>query len=218
MWKMNKFWLCCATVLLGSYFALGQVDKDASTPQAANEVAIIKTTVGEMVAEFWPDVAPKTVENFKKLARDGFFDGTAFHRIVRGFMIQGGDPNTKDPAKEADYGKGDPGYKIKAEFNDRPHVRGVLSMARSGDPQERFGGLPRPQFADSAGSQFFICLDRAEHLDKKYTAFGKVIKGEDVLMKIGNTPVGPARTGEPSKPKTRIGVESIKIVPADSVK
>jgi peptidyl-prolyl cis-trans isomerase B (cyclophilin B) len=158
-----------------------------------------------MVVEFWPDVAPSTVANFKKLARSDFYDGTAFHRIVRGFMIQGGDPKTKDPAKEAEYGTGDPGYKIKAEFNNRLHERGVLSMARSAHP-------------DSAGSQFFICLDRAEHLDRKYTAFGKVIKGEDVLVKIGETPVGPSPSGEPSKPKTRVGIESIKIVPASSIK
>ena len=109
-----------------------------------NEVAVIKTAYGDMVVEFWPDVAPKTVENFKKLARSGFYDGTAFHRIIKGFMIQGGDPLTKDPAKQDMWGTGDPGYKIDAEFNERPHVRGVLSMARSRDP-------------NSAGSQFFIC-------------------------------------------------------------
>ncbi len=98
-----------------------------------------------MVAEFWPDVAPNTVENFKKLARQGFYDGTAFHRIVKGFMIQGGDPLTKDASKESRWGTGDPGYKIEAEFNKKSHERGVFSMARSSDP-------------DSAGSQFFICL------------------------------------------------------------
>ncbi|MFO1501116.1 MAG: peptidylprolyl isomerase [Verrucomicrobiota bacterium] len=168
-------------------------------------MAVIKTTAGDMVAEFWTDVAPKTVENFKKLAREGFYDGTAFHRIIKGFMIQGGDPLTKDRSREADYGTGDPGYKIKAEFNKKPHVRGVLSMARSRDP-------------DSAGSQFFICLDRAANLDNQYTGFGKLIKGEDVLVKLGDTPVGPNKFGEPSKPKTRVEVISIKIVPASSVK
>ena len=172
---------------------------------AAKEVAVIKTSAGEMVVEFWPEVAPNTVENFKKLARQGFYDGTAFHRIIKGFMIQGGDPNTKDVSKEAEYGTGGPGYNIKAEFNDRKHARGVLSMARSADP-------------DSAGSQFFIMLGNAPHLDNKYTGFGKVIKGEDVLMQIGNTPVGRARSGEPSKPQKRIEVESVKIVPADSIK
>lgn len=173
--------------------------------ETKNEVAVIKTTEGEMVAEFWSDVAPKTVENFKKLAREGFYDGTAFHRIVKGFMIQGGDPLTKDASKENRWGTGDPGYKIKAEFNSKPHELGVLSMARSSDP-------------DSAGSQFFICLGRAPHLDQQYTAFGKLIKGDDVLKKIGDTPVTTGASGENSKPTKRIGVESIKIVPADSVK
>jgi peptidyl-prolyl cis-trans isomerase B (cyclophilin B) len=171
----------------------------------SNEVAVIKTSEGEMVAEFWPEVAPKTVENFKKLAGSGFYDDTAFHRIVKGFMIQGGDPLTKDPGKESQYGTGDPGYKIKAEFNDRSHDRGVLSMARSSDP-------------DSAGSQFFICLANVSQLDHQYTTFGKLIKGDDVLEKIGNTPVARSRSGEMSKPITRVTVESIKIVPADSVK
>ena len=166
-----------------------------------NEVAIIKTTAGEMVVEFWPDVAPKTVENFKKLANQGYYDGTAFHRIVKGFMIQGGDPLTKDAKMESRWGTGDPGYKIKAEFNDRPHVRGVLSMARSSHP-------------DSAGSQFFVCLADARFLDKQYTAFGKVIQGDDVLGKIGETPTGPSGSGERSKPLTRVGVESVRIAPA----
>src|SRR5438128_830982 len=120
----------------------------------SNEVAVIKTTEGEMVVEFWSDVAPKTVENFKKLAKDGFYDGTAFHRIVKGFMIQGGDPLTKDASKESRWGTGGPGYQIKAEFNDKPHVRGVISMARSQNP-------------DSAGSQFFICLGEARFLDRQ---------------------------------------------------
>ena len=158
-----------------------------------------------MVAEFWSDVAPNTVENFKKLAREGFYDGTTFHRIMRGFMIQGGDPTTKDPSKESSYGTGGPGYKIPAEFNDRPHLRGVLSMARSADP-------------NSAGSQFFVCLGTASALDHQYTAFGKVIKGDDVLGKIGDIPTTMSGSGEKSKPTKRVTVESIKIVPADSVK
>src|ERR1051325_8940391 len=140
-----------------------------------DEVAVIKTSAGDMVLQFWPDVAPKTVENFKTLAKKGFYDGTAFHRIVKGFMIQGGDPLTKDPTKEAMWGTGDPGYKINAEFNDRSHVRGVISMARSSDP-------------NSAGCQFFICLGDASFLDGKYTAFGKLVAGEDVLKKIGDLP------------------------------
>ena len=192
--------------LLAAILAVASVNAEEQKPMnSANEVAVIKTSEGEMVAEFWPEVAPNTVENFKKLARSGFYDGTAFHRIVKGFMIQGGDPLTKDPAKESRYGTGDPGYKIKAEFNDRSHERGVLSMARSSDP-------------DSAGSQFFICLANVSRLDHQYTTFGKVIKGDDVLGKIGDTEVTMSDSGERSKPTKRVTVESIKIVPADSVK
>ena len=164
-----------------------------------NEVAVIKTTEGDMTVKFWTEVAPKTVENFKKLARDGFYDGTAFHRIVKGFMIQGGDPLSK--TDDAMVGTGGPGYKIKAEFNNKSHVRGVLSMARSQHP-------------DSAGSQFFICLADAKFLDRQYTGFGEVIKGDDVLGKIGETPTTRGNGGEQSKPTKRVGVESIKIVPA----
>lgn len=181
--------------------------KDTSTPpsNAIKEVAVLKTTEGEMVVEFWPDVAPKTVENFKKLARQGFYDGTAFHRIIKGFMIQGGDPLTKDASAEDRWGTGSPGYTVKAEFNRRHHGRGVLSMARAAHP-------------DSAGSQFFVCLGDADSLDEKYTAFGKLIKGDDVLGKIGDTTVTYSRSGEKSKPVKRIGLESVKIVPADQAK
>src|SRR5213592_1191498 len=162
-----------------------------------SEVAIIKTTAGEMVIEFWTDPAPQTVENFKKLARQGFFDGTTFHRIVKGFMIQGGDPLSK--TDDANVGTGGPGYKIKAEFNDKPHVRGVISMARAQDP-------------DSAGSQFFICLADARFLDRQYTAFGRLIKGDEVLGKIGDAPVTRSNGGEMSKPIARLGVECVTIV------
>ena len=157
------------------------------------EIAIINTTEGEMVLELWPDVAPKTVENFKTLARKGFYDGTCFHRVIKGFMIQGGDPQTNDPGQESHWGAGGPGYTIKAEFNNRPHARGVISMARSNHP-------------DSAGSQFFICHGEAGFLDGKYTAFGKLIKGDDVLEKIATTP-----THRPDRPDKRMGVLSITI-------
>ena len=165
-----------------------------------NEVAVLKTSEGEMVLEFWPDVAPGHVENFKKLARQGFYDGTCFHRVIKGFMIQGGDPLTKDAANQSRWGTGDPGYKIKAEFSDKAHVRGVLSMARSQDP-------------NSAGSQFFICHGEPRFLDKQYTAFGKLIKGDDVLEKIATTAPAPG-----DRPLKRMNVESVKIVPRDSVK
>jgi peptidyl-prolyl cis-trans isomerase B (cyclophilin B) len=175
-----------------------------SSPSPSDEVAVITTDAGEMVVAFWPDVAPKTVENFKKLAKDGFYDGTAFHRIVKGFMIQGGDPKTKDASKEREWGTGGPGYHIKAEFNPKSHVRGVISMARSSDP-------------DSAGSQFFICLADAKFLDGQYTAFGQLVRGDDVLGKLGATPT-QLSGGEKSKPNKRVGVKSIAIVAADSVK
>ena len=170
----------------------------------SNEVAIIKTVHGEMVLEFWTDVAPKTVENFTALAKKGFYDGTAFHRILKGFMIQGGDPLSKDAKQEHRWGTGDPGYKVKAEFNERSHVRGVISMARSQDP-------------DSAGCQFFICLGDAKFLDRQYTAFGKVIKGDDVLGKLGDVAVAAGNSGERSKPVQRQDVESIRIVARESV-
>jgi peptidyl-prolyl cis-trans isomerase B (cyclophilin B) len=214
--KMKLTLICCC--LLGGALCLTNARAQTATPQTSpkseennnmdannTEVAVLKTSDGEMVVKFWPDVAPKTVENFKKLARQGFYDGTAFHRIIKGFMIQGGDPNTKDLTNEDRYGTGGPGYSIPAEFNDRPHVRGVISMARSSDP-------------NSAGSQFFICLGTASSLNHQYTAFGELIKGLDVLDKIGNTPVAPSSMGEMSKPTTRVALESVKIVPADSIK
>ena len=193
------------TLLLGTATLAAQETKTENTPNASNEIAVIKTSEGDMVVEFWTDAAPNTIENFKKLARSGFYNGTIFHRIVKGFMIQGGDPNSKDPAKENKYGEGGPGYKIKAEFNDHSHQRGVVSMAREPDP-------------DSAGSQFFICLAPVPRLDHQYTTFGKLIKGDDVLEKIGNTPVTRNIIGENSKPTTRVAIEKIDIVPAESVK
>jgi len=197
--------LCCA---LGLAFVAAPVQKkkkkeekkDTAAMSEQKEVAVIKTSEGEMVAEFWPDVAPKTVENFKKLAKSGFYDGTAFHRVIKGFMIQGGDPLTKDESKQSRWGTGDPGYKIDAEFNKKSHTKGVLSMSRSQDP-------------NSAGSQFFICHGNPTFLDGQYTAFGKLIKGDDVLEKIATTATHP-----PDRPDKRMGVTSIKIVPATSVK
>jgi peptidyl-prolyl cis-trans isomerase B (cyclophilin B) len=193
-------------LLVGAAAFAADEKKEEKTPMnSSNEVAVIKTSEGDMVVQFWTDAAPATVENFKKLARQGFYDGTIFHRIVKEFMIQGGDPNSKDPAKENSYGQGGPGYNIKAEFNNHSHDRGVVSMARGPDP-------------DSAGSQFFICLAPVHRLDHQYTTFGKLVKGQDVLEKIGDIPVTKNSMGEPSKPTKRVVIESIKIVPADSVK
>ncbi len=192
-----------ASLLIGTVIT-SQAQTPAAPAPAAKELAVIKTSKGEMTVEFWTDVAPKTVENFKKLAREGFYNGTAFHRIIKDFMIQGGDPLTKDQANESRFGTGDPGYKIKAEFNEKKHERGVLSMARSADP-------------DSAGSQFFICLgdsSKVGFLDGKYTGFGKVVKGEDVLLKIGDTPVVSGGRGEVSKPTERVTVDSVTVIPA----
>ncbi|MEQ2005421.1 MAG: peptidylprolyl isomerase [Limisphaerales bacterium] len=201
---MHKNLLLCLTV---SVLALGVASAPAQdkkeTKPAAKEVAVLKfKDFGDIVVEFFPDVAPKTVENFKKLAGEKFYDGTQSHRLIPGFMVQLGDPLTKDPSKEAFWGTGDPGYKIKAEFNARPHDKGVLSMARSANP-------------DSAGSQFFICFKRAQNLDNQYTVFGKVLKGLDVLDKLEAVPVGGSQGSKPQRP---VVLESVKIVAADSVK
>jgi len=200
-----KMSILAVLLLSSALFAADEKKEETSTVNAGNEVAVIKTSEGDMVVQFWTDAAPNTIENFRKLARSGFYNGTIFHRIVKGFMIQGGDPNSKDPAKENRYGEGGPGYKIKAEFNDHPHERGVISMAREPDP-------------DSAGSQFFICLGPVPRLDHQYTTFGKLIKGDDVLGKIGDTSVTRNSMGESSKPTKRVTIEKIDIVAAESVK
>lgn len=188
---------------LGLTSATAQDKKE--TKPAAKEVAVLKfKDFGDIVVEFYSDVAPKTVENFKKLAGDKFYDGTQSHRLIPGFMIQLGDPLTKDASKEAFWGTGDPGYKIKAEFNDRSHVRGVLSAARGADP-------------DSAGCQFFVCLGDAKFLDRQYTAFGQLIGGDDVLEAIGSVETTFAGGREKSRPTRRMSVESVQIVPRESV-
>lgn len=136
--------------------------------------AVIETKFGSITLKFFPDVAPGHVQNFIDLAKKGFYDGTTFHRVIPGFMIQGGDPNSKNPDKRT-HGMGGPGYTIKAEFNNKPHKRGILSMARAANP-------------DSAGSQFFICVKDSPFLDKQYTVFGEVTSGMDVVDKIVSQP------------------------------
>jgi peptidyl-prolyl cis-trans isomerase B (cyclophilin B) len=126
--------------------------------------------MGEIVLRFFSDVAPGHVHNFMKLSKDGFYNGTTFHRVIPGFMIQGGDPNSKNSDRSS-HGMGGPGHKVKAEFNSTPHKRGIVSMARANDP-------------DSAGSQFFICVADANFLDWQYTAFGEVVSGMEVADKI----------------------------------
>ena len=136
--------------------------------------AIVNTNLGNIQFELLSDVAPETVRNFIKLAKSGFYDGTLFHRVIPKFMIQGGDPNTKESDKST-WGTGGPGYNIKAEFNSRSHLRGIVSMARSSDP-------------DSAGSQFFIVTSDSTFLDREYTVFGQVVDGIEVADKIVNLP------------------------------
>jgi len=145
--------------------------------------ATLHTEAGDIKLEFLPDKAPKHVQNFLELAEKGFYDGTIFHRVIPGFMIQGGCPDGT--------GMGNPGYQVDAEFNDTPHVRGILSMARAADP-------------NSAGSQFFICHGEASFLDGQYTAFGRMLEGDEALDTIANAPTRPG--GEGSSP-----VEPVKI-------
>jgi len=156
--------------------------------------AVLETKFGNITLKFFPDVAPGHVKNFIDLAKKGFYDGTAFHRVIPGFMIQGGDPNSKNPDKRT-HGQGGPGYTIKAEFNDRPHKRGTLSMARAQNP-------------DSAGSQFFICVKDSAFLDRQYTVFGEVESGMEVVDKIVSQPRDPG-----DNPNDRIEMK-VKIVEA----
>jgi peptidyl-prolyl cis-trans isomerase B (cyclophilin B) len=237
----------CALALSCSLVLAAPGDKAASQPSPApaastNEVAVMHTTDGDMVFAFWPEVAPKTVANFKKLSREGFYNGTCFHRIMQGFMVQGGDPLSKDPKNESHWGQGGPDQKTPPEVSSRKHEFGVLSMARSmsqaeakekaedfaarGAPPELVNQLKKiaadPE-AGWSGSQFYICDAPADdqgmqYLNGKYTAFGKLIKGADVLKKIAATPVTASAQGEMSKPAERVEVKSIDIVPADSIK
>ena len=167
--------------ILSSSFAYGEETKKNLTKEEMKKMpetkAMIETKFGNMEIRFFPDVAPKHVNNFIELAKKGFYDGTIFHRVIPGFMIQGGDPNSKSPDK-SQHGMGGPGYMVKAEFNEKPHKRGTLSMARSGQP-------------DSAGSQFFICVADAPFLNKQYTVFGEVVSGMEVADKIVSQPRDP---------------------------
>lgn len=174
--------MVAVTLVLGGSLLLGMgtlfaADKSPAEKAEATKgpKAIIKTKFGDMDIVFFPEKAPKHVESFIALAKSGFYSGTIFHRVIPGFMIQGGDPNTKDLNKPETYGQGGPSQRLKAEFNDIPHRRGILSMARTSDP-------------NSAGSQFFIVVKDSNFLDGQYTVFGEVVKGMDVADKIVSLP------------------------------
>jgi peptidyl-prolyl cis-trans isomerase B (cyclophilin B) len=155
----------------GAYAETGQKNFTQEEIKKMSEIrVVIETKFGNMELKFFPEVAPNHVKSFIELAKKGFYDGTTFHRVIPKFMIQGGDPNSKSPDKTK-HGMGGPGYTIKAEFNDKPHKRGTLSMARAANP-------------DSAGSQFFICVADASFLDKQYTVFGEVVSGIEVADQI----------------------------------
>jgi peptidyl-prolyl cis-trans isomerase B (cyclophilin B) len=163
------------SVMTAAWTLVGPAGVSGETGAGKAPKAVIKTKFGDMEIAFFPDKAPNHVQNFIKLAKSGYYNGTIFHRVIPGFMIQGGDPNTKDPKRPETYGMGGPSDKLKAEFNDTPHRRGIVSMARSNDP-------------DSAGSQFFIVVKDSNFLDGQYTAFGEVVKGMEVADKIVNLP------------------------------
>ena len=164
--------LCLVGAVVVKTNLLSAADKGSNSKAPK---AIIKTKFGDMEVIFFPDQAPKHVENFVSLAKSGFYNGTIFHRVIPGFMIQGGDPNTKDPSKPETYGMGGPNQRLNAEFNDISHRRGILSMARTRDP-------------NSAGSQFFIVVKDSNFLDRQYTVFGEVVKGMEVADTIVNLP------------------------------
>ncbi len=164
----------CFTLFATSCAAEQPRKEETVSPKATGSNVVLETDAGRILIVLNAQDAPGTVANFKKLVTQGFYDGTYFHRVIPGFMIQGGDPNTRDNPRAND-GTGGPGYTIKAEFNAHKHVRGTVSMARRNDP-------------DSAGSQFFICVAPAPYLDGKYTLFGHVTEGMEVVDKIVNAP------------------------------
>lgn len=176
--KFTKLSLCLLMLVFFSVYANAEVKKMTYTKEEIKRMsetkAVIETKFGNIELKFFPDVAPNHVKNFIDLAKKGFYDGTTFHRVIPGFMIQGGDPNSKNPDK-SQHGMGGPGHTVKAEFNNKSHKKGILSMARSADP-------------DSAGSQFFICVADAPFLDRQYTAFGEVVSGIEAADKIVNQP------------------------------
>jgi len=176
--KGRKVFLLLFVFLLILPPALAEMKDKKFTPEEIKKMsetkAVIETKFGNIELKFFPEAAPGHVSNFLELAKKGFYDGTTFHRVIPGFMIQGGDPNTKSPDRSK-HGLGGPGYTIKAEFSEKPHKRGILSMARAQDP-------------NSAGSQFFICVGNASFLDGKYSVFGEVTSGIEVVDQIVSQP------------------------------
>ena len=179
--KIFKFFVVMAVACLLAQSVSAETKSKKFTKEEIKKMsettAVIETKFGNIELKFFPDVAPNHVNSFIELAKKGFYDGTTFHRVIPGFMIQGGDPNSKN-ADKATHGTGGPGYTVKAEFSDKPHKRGILSMARAADP-------------NSAGSQFFICVADAPFLNKQYTVFGEVVSGMDVVDKIVSQPRDP---------------------------
>jgi peptidyl-prolyl cis-trans isomerase B (cyclophilin B) len=197
LYVLVVFCICIYAAAVSAELKSITVTKEDVKKMAATR-AVIETKFGNMTLKFFPDVAPGHVKNFLELAKSGFYDGTVFHRVIAGFMIQGGDPISKDPARRAAYGTSGPGYTIKAEFNDKPHKRGILSMARTNDP-------------NSAGSQFFICVKDSPDLNGKYTVFGEVVSGMEVADKIVALPQDP-RTNNPNE-RVEIKVKVIEEKP-----
>jgi peptidyl-prolyl cis-trans isomerase B (cyclophilin B) len=195
----------CSLFFLGLMAASPALAADAAVHESFSPVqvgemktarAVIHTRFGDVRLRFFPEVAPNHVNNFLELAREGFYNGTTFHRVIPGFMIQGGDPLTREMDRSK-HGAGGPDYRLKAEFSDRPHQRGALSMARSAHP-------------DSAGSQFFICVADAPHLDGQYTVFGEVVEGMDVVDQIAAEP-----RDRRDNPKERVEMK-VEIVTAET--
>jgi peptidyl-prolyl cis-trans isomerase B (cyclophilin B) len=210
-----------ATEFLGTPLVIQALTPPKSSPIGAKpDTNVIKisplcyvrmdTTAGLMKILFWYDVAPNTVGSFLSLSAGGFYDGLSFHRIIPGFVVQGGDPLGN--------GMGGPGYNLAAEFSDRPHDVGVISMARNGDPLEGKGMPPRVEYANTAGSQFFLCLTREQTkaLDRKYTGFGQIFDGLDVLQKLGGTELADPASGKPKVAPYMTRVQVVPVTPGDN--
>ena len=184
------------TIFLGALVSAWSLIAGAEL--VAGERVTMETSLGSLSFELWSDAAPKTVANFKKLAASGFYDGTAFHRVIRGTVVHGGDPLSKDSSQVERWGTGGPGYQVGAEINGRPHDFGVLSMAHDGNPNQ-------------AGSRFMICLGRQAAFDQRFTAFGKLVAGRSVLKAIEKVPVKAIASGERSLPIKRVVVKSVRV-------